>query len=54
MSPEELGKKIIELNEKMNDEAIKNASNEELMGYLFLIEKMKLKLENAVKLEGDK
>lgn len=54
MSPEELGKKIIELSESLDDETIKNSSNEELMGYLFLVEKMKLKLEKAVKLEGDK
>ena len=43
MSPEELGKKIIELSESLDDETIKTASNEELMGYLFLVEKMKLK-----------
>ena len=54
MSPEELGKKIIELSESLDDETIKTASNEELMGYWFLVEKMKLKLEKAVKLEGDK
>ena len=54
MSPEELGKKIVELSNSMNDKAIKSATNEELMGYLFLVEKMKLKLEQAIKLEGDK
>ena len=54
MSPEEIGKKIVELSEELDDETIKSATNEELMGYLFLVEKMKKKLEKAVKLEGDK
>ena len=54
MSPEELGKKIIEISNSLDDEAIKTATNEELMGYLFLVEKMKKKLEKAVNLEGDK
>lgn len=51
MSPEELAKKIVELNEELDEKTIKSATNEELMGYLFLVEKMKLKLEKAVKLE---
>lgn len=55
MSPEELGKKFVELSNNIDEKTIKNATNEELMGYLFLVEKMKLKLEKAVKLdEGDK
>lgn len=54
MSPEELGKKILELSENIDEETVKNATNEELMGYLFLVEKMKKKLEKAVNLEGDK
>lgn len=54
MSPEELGEKIVEISERLDDDMIKTATNEELMGYLFLVEKMKLKLEKAVKLEGDK
>ena len=49
MSPEELGKKIVELSESLDEETIKTATNEELMGYLFLVEKMKTKLEKAVK-----
>ena len=54
MNSEELGKKIAELSNSLDEETIKEASNEELMGYLLLVEKMKLKLEEAVNLEGDK
>ena len=54
MNPEEIAKKIVELTESLDEKTIKNATNEELMGYLFLVEKMKIKLEKAVNLEGDK
>ena len=47
----DLGKKIMEISNAINDETIKNATNEELMGYLFLVEKMKKKLEKLCNLE---
>ena len=51
----DLGKRLVEIIEELDDEKIKLASDEELMGYLFLAEKMKKKLEKACKLEeGDK
>lgn len=46
-----LGEKIVDISNSMTEETIAKASNEELMGYLFLVEKMKIKLEEAVKLE---
>lgn len=52
---ESIGKKIEEINEALNENVIKTATDEELMGYLFLVEKMKKKLEEAYKLvEGEK
>ena len=45
MDSKELGKKIVELRNAMDDEKIENATDEELMTYLFLVEKMKKKLE---------
>ncbi len=54
MNPEELAKKILEVSDGLDEKTIKSATNEELMGYLFLVEKMKSKLEKAIKLEGDK
>ena len=54
MSPEELSKKIVELSDRLDEETIKNASNEDLMSYLFLVEKLKLKLEKAVNLKENK
>lgn len=45
MDSKELGKKIVELSNVMDDEKIENATDEELMTYLFLVEKMKKKLE---------
>lgn len=44
-----LGKKMYEISNMLTDETIKNASNEELMGYLFLVKKMQKKLEEACK-----
>ncbi len=43
----DLSKKIHALNESLTEDVIKNASNEELMAYLILVEKMKRKLEKA-------
>lgn len=45
MDSKELGKKIVELSNAMDDEKIENATDEELMTYLFLVEKMKKKIE---------
>lgn len=42
---ENLGKKIFEISKELDDEKIKSATEEELMAYLFLVEKMKTKLE---------
>lgn len=47
---EDLGKKMYEISNLLDDETIKNASNEELMGYLFLVKKMQKKLEEACKM----
>ena len=50
----DLGKRIEEITEALDDDMIKSASNEELMGYLFLVEKMKLKLKKAFNMkEGE-
>ena len=47
-----IGKQIKEISEAINDkELLANASNEELMSYLFLVEKMKQKLEKMVDME---
>ena len=54
MDSKELGKRIVELSDRLDEETIKSASDEELMGYLFLIEKMKVKLEKAVNLGENK
>lgn len=43
--------KIREITELMDEETIKKASNEELMGYLVMVEKMKKKLEKMVNIE---
>ena len=50
----DLGKKIKEISDEMDAYTLENASNEELMGYLFLVEKMKIKLEKIIRLEEDK
>ena len=47
----DISEKIKEITELMDEENIKNASNEELMGYLVLVEKMKKKLEKMVNIE---
>lgn len=47
---ENLGKKMYEISNMLTDENIKNASNEELMGYLFLVKKMEKKLKDACKI----
>lgn len=54
MNTEELGKRFVELSNLIDEETIKDATDEELMGYLFLVEKMKTKLKKAIKLEGNK
>lgn len=48
---EDLAKKIMEINNSLDDETIENASDEELMSYLFLVEKMKTKLEKMCNLD---
>ena len=49
----DLGEKLKEISEYMTEEKIKNMTNEELMGYLFLLEKMKAKLEKLAKLADE-
>ena len=48
---EDFADKIKEITDQLDENTIKNASNEELMGYLFLVEKMKKKLEDMVSME---
>ena len=48
---QEFAKKFLQISEELTDEVISKASNEELMAYLFLVEKMKIKLEEACNLE---
>lgn len=48
----DLGKKMMEISEAIDSDTIKSASNEELMGYLFLVEKMKKKLEKICNLDS--
>lgn len=47
----DLGKRLTEIVESIDEETIKSANNEELMGYLFLAEKMKKKLEKACEMK---
>jgi hypothetical protein len=47
----DLSKKILEISESLTDDVIEKATNEELMGYLFLVEKMKSKLEEACEID---
>lgn len=54
MNAKELSEKLLEITESLDDETIKSATDDQLMGYLFLVEKMKKKIEKAVKLEGEK
>lgn len=42
---EKLLRELQQINEQMNDEAIKSASNEELLEYLELVEKIKARLK---------
>ena len=44
---------IKEITDNLTEEVIKNATDEELMGYLFLAEKMKKKLQKAYELEEE-
>ena len=46
-----LGEEIKKITDEIENQDLKNVSNEELMGYLFLVEKMKKKLEKLVNLE---
>lgn len=47
-----IGEQIKKISDEIDkDEVLNSATNEELMGYLFLVEKMKKKLEKLVKLE---
>ena len=48
-----LGEQIKNITDMIEDkEFLAKASDEELMGYLFLVEKMKKKLEKLVNLEN--
>ena len=50
-----IGEQIEEITKAIDDkEFISKASNEELVAYLFLAEKMKRKLEKLAKLEDNK
>ncbi len=48
-----IGEKIAEITRELDEKVINSASNEELMGYLFLVEKMKKKLEKACDNKGE-
>ena len=48
---DDLAKKIVELSESLNEDTIERATDEELMTYLFLVEKMKFKLEKMCNLD---
>jgi len=50
----DLGKKIKEISDELDSYTLEDATNEELMGYLFLVEKMKMKLEKLAKLDDKK
>lgn len=47
----DLAKKILELSNALDEDVIKNATDEELISYLFLVEKMKVKLEKMCNLD---
>ena len=47
----DLAKKIVELSNALDEDVIKNATDEELMSYLFLVEKMKVILEKMCNLD---
>lgn len=46
-----IGEEIKKITDEIDNQDLKSVSNEELMGYLFLVEKMKKKLEKLVNLE---
>ena len=48
---DDLAKKIVELSESLDEDTIERATDEELMTYLFLVEKMKVKLEKMCNLD---
>lgn len=48
---EDLGRQIKEISDEIENRSLDDVTNEELMGYLFLVEKMKKKIEKLVKLE---
>lgn len=47
----DLAKKIVELSNALDESTIETATDEELMSYLFLVEKMKVKLEKMCNLD---
>ena len=52
---EELGRQLKEITMILNDpDFIVSSSNEELMGYLFMDDKIKFKLQEMVDLEDNK
>ena len=52
---EELGRQLKEITMILNDpNFIASSSNEELMGYLFMVDKIKFKLQEMVNLEDNK
>ncbi len=48
-----LGEKIKRLTEEVDADMLENASDEELLEYLFLANKLKLKLEELVNLDNE-
>lgn len=46
-----IGEEIKRITDEIDNQDLKNVSNEELIGYLFLVEKMKKKIEKMVNLE---
>ncbi len=50
---ESLGEKIRRLSEQIDANTLEYASDEELLEYLFLVNKLKLKIEDLVNLENN-
>jgi len=50
---ESLGEKIKRLSDEIDADTLEFASDEELLEYLFLVNKLKLKLEDLVNLEKE-
>lgn len=48
---EDLGQKLKRISDEIDSDMLENASDEELLEYLFLVEKLKIKLEELVNLE---